>query len=88
MINNSMKKTGKDVPVIEVSDPPTNQEMIAATAQIVGVEATEYAEQMQALQQMGILTDEIISHMSGEMDTPMAAEAVMIVANLYQYMAE
>lgn len=88
MINNSMKKTGKDVPVIEVSDPPTNQEMIAATAQIVGVEATEYAEQMQALQQMGILTDEIISHMSGEMNTPMAAEAVMIVANLYQYMAE
>ncbi len=88
MINNSMKKTGKDVPVIEVSDPSTNQEMIAATAQIVGVEATEYAEQMQALQQMGILTDEIISHMSGEMDTPMAAEAVMIVANLYQYMAE
>ena len=88
MINNSMKKTGKDVPVIEVSDTPTNQEMIAATAQIVGVEATEYAEQMQALQQMGILTDEIISHMSGEMDTPMAAEAVMIVANLYQYMAE
>lgn len=43
---------------------------------------------MQALQQMGILTDEIISHMSGELDTPMAAEAVMIVANLYQYMAE
>lgn len=88
MINNSMKKTGKDVPVIEVSDPPTNQEMIAATAQIVGVEATEYTKQMQALQQMGILTDEVISHMSGELDTPMAAEAVMIVANLYQYMAE
>ena len=88
MINNSMKKTGKDVPVIEVSDPPTNKEMIATAAQIVGVEATEYTKQMQALQQMGILTDEIISHMSGELDTPMAAEAVMIVANLYQYMAE
>ena len=88
MINNSMKKTGKDVTSIEVSDPPTNREMIATAAQIVGVEATEYTKQMQALQQMGILTDEIISHMSGEMDTPMAAEAVMIVANLYQYMAE
>lgn len=88
MINNSMKKTGKDVTSIEVSDPPTNREMIAIAAQIVGVEATEYTKQMQALQQMGILTDEIISHMSGELDTPMAAEAVMIVANLYQYMAE
>ena len=88
MINNSMKKTGKDVTSIEVSDPPTNREMIATAAQIVGVEATEYTKQMQALQQMGILTDEIISHMSGELDTPMAAEAVMIVANLYQYMAE
>ena len=88
MINNSMKKTGKDVTSIEVSDPPTNREMIATAAQILGVEATEYTKQMQALQQMGILTDEIISHMSGELDTPMAAEAVMIVANLYQYMAE
>lgn len=88
MINNSMKKTGKDVTSIEVSDPPTNREMIATAAQIVGVEATEYTKQMQALQQMGILTDEIISHMSGEMDTPMAAEAVMIVANLYNYMMQ
>lgn len=88
MINNSMKKTGKDVTSIEVSDPPTNREMIATAAQIVGVEATEYTKQMQALQQMGILTDEIISHMSGELDTPMAAEAVMIVANLYNYMMQ
>lgn len=86
MINNAMKKTGKDVAVVEVNDPPTNAEMVAAVAKIAGVTATDYAEQMAELQQLGIMTDEIRSHMSSETDTPMAAEAIMLVANLYTYM--
>lgn len=86
MINNAMKKTGKDVAVVEVNDPPTNAEMVAAVAKIAGVTATDYAEQMAELQQLGIMTDEIRSHMISETDTPMAAEAIMLVANLYTYM--
>lgn len=86
MINNAMKKTGKDVAVVEVNDPPTNAEMVAAVAKIAGVTATDYTEQMAELEQLGIMTDEIRSHMSSETDTPMAAEAIMLVANLYTYM--
>ena len=35
-----------------------------------------------------ILTDEILQHMGAENDTPMVAEAVMIIANLYTFMVQ
>ena len=88
LINNSMKKTGKEVPAIEVSDPPTNGEMIAAVARIAGVDAADYAGQMEGLQQLGILTEEIAGHMGAETATPMAAEAIMLVADLYTFMIQ
>lgn len=88
MLNNSMKKTGKDVPTVEFSDPPTNGEMIAAVAQIAGAGGQSYAAQIDQLQQMGILTEEICIHMGTESAVPMAAEAVMITANLYNYMLQ
>ena len=88
MINNSMKKTGKEVPAIEVSDPPTNGEMIAAVARIAGVDAADYAGQMEGLQQLGILTEEIAGRMGAETAAPMAAEAIMLVANLYTFMMQ
>jgi len=40
------------------------------------------------LQEKGILTDVILQHMGAETDTPMVAEAVMIVANLYTFMVQ
>lgn len=88
LINNSMKKTGKEVPAIEVSDPPTNGEMIAAVARIAGVDAADYAGQMEGLQQLGILTEEIAGRMGAETAAPMAAEAIMLVANLYTFMMQ
>ena len=88
LINNSMKKTGKEVPAIEVSDPPTNGEMIAAVARIAGVDAADYAGQMEGLQQLGILTEEIADRMGAENAVPMAAEAIMLVANLYTFMMQ
>lgn len=83
MINNAMKKTGKALPVIEVSDPPTNAELIAAVANIIGVTAQDYNGQLEALEQRGIVDAEIMSHMGEAQEQPMAAEAVMIIANLY-----
>ena len=88
LINNSMKKTGKEVPAIEVSDPPTNGEMIAAVARIAGVDAADYAGRMEGLQQLGILTEEIAGRMGAETAAPMAAEAIMLVANLYTFMMQ
>jgi len=83
MINNAMKKTGKALPVIEVSDPPTNAELIAAVTNIIGVTAQDYNGQLEALEQRGIVDAEIMSHMGEAQEQPMAAEAVMIIANLY-----
>ena len=89
MINNTMNKTGKDVEkVLDVSDPVTNGNMVAVVARVAGITADTYEAQIAALQEKGIITDDILQHMGAEGDTPLAAEAVMIVANLYTYMAE
>lgn len=88
MLNNAMKKTGKDVPVLEVNDPPTNGDLLAAVAKIAGVREQDYAGQLAALKQLGIVTAEIESHLGAENDAPMAAETIMIVANLYTFMVQ
>ncbi len=85
MINNSLKKTGKDFALVEdVTDPVINGNMISVVARLADVDADTYADQLAGLQNKGIMTDEILSHMGEEQETPMAAEAIMIVANLYQ----
>ncbi|MFR6289944.1 MAG: FAD-dependent oxidoreductase [Peptococcaceae bacterium] len=88
MINNAMKKTGKTVPTVEVGDPPTNGEMIAAIAKAAGISASGYTEQLEQLQQLGIMTDEIMEHMGAEQEQPLAAEAIMLTANLYTFIAQ
>lgn len=89
MLNNAMRKTGKEIAqVLDVSDPVTNGNMITVVAHIAGVEAEQYEAQIAALQEKGIVTEEILQHMGAENDTPMAAEAVMIVANLYTFMVQ
>lgn len=86
MINNSLKKTGREFALVEdITDPVTNGNMISVTARLAGVEADTYDAQLAGLQEKGIVTDEILSHMTTEAETPMAAEAIMIVANLYKY---
>ena len=86
MINNSLKKTGKEFSLVtDIPDPVTNASMVKAIAGLAGVQADTYAEQLAGLQEMGIATEEIMSHMGAEQDTPMAAEAIMLTANLYLY---
>lgn len=89
MINNAMSKTGKEIEkVLDVSDPVSNGNMIAVVARVAGIEAETYEAQIAALVEKGILTEEILQHMGAEMEIPMAAEAVMIVANLYTFMIQ
>lgn len=89
MINNAMSKTGKEIEkVLDVSDPVSNGNMIAVVARVASIEAETYEAQIAALVEKGILTEEILQHMGAEMDIPMAAEAVMIVANLYTFMIQ
>ena len=86
MINNSLKKTGREFALVEdITDPVTNGNMIAVAARLADVHADTYEAQLNGLQEKGILTEEILSHLGAETETPLAAEAIMIVANLYQY---
>ena len=86
MINNSLKKTGSDFALAEdITDPVTNGNMIAVAARLADVEADSYTGQLSGLQEKGIVTEEILNHMGTEHEAPMAAEAIMIVANLYNY---
>lgn len=86
MINNSLKKTGREFALVEdITDPVTNGNMIAVAARLADVHAGTYEAQLNGLQEKGILTEEILSHLGAETETPLAAEAIMIVANLYQY---
>jgi hypothetical protein len=86
MINNSLKKTGSDFALVEdITDPVTNGNMIAVAARLADVEADSYTGQLSGLQEKGIVTEEILNHMGTEHEPPMAAEAIMIVANLYNY---
>jgi len=55
-------------------------------AKVAGVSAGDYAGQLAELKQLGIVTDEIESHLGAENSVPMAAESIMIVANLYTFM--
>ena len=59
--------------------------MISVAARLADVNADTYEAQLDGLQETGIVTDEIRNHLGAENETPMAAEAIMIVANLYQY---
>ena len=86
MINNSLKKTGCDFALVEdITDPVTNGNMIAVAARLADVEADSYTGQLSGLQEKGIVTEEILNHMGTEHEPPMAAEAIMILANLYNY---
>ena len=86
MINNSLKKTGSEFALVEdIADPVTNGNMISVAARLADVNADTYEAQLDGLQETGTVTDEIRNHLGAENETPMAAEAIMIVANLYQY---
>ena len=86
LLNNVMGKTGKNIEkVLDVPDPVTNSSMIAVISRVAGLEADTYDAQIAALTEKGIMTDEILQHMGAVNDTPMVAEAAMLVANLYQY---
>ena len=86
MINNSLKKTGREFALVEdITDPVTNGNMIAVAARLADVHAGTYEAQLNGLQEKGIVTEEILNHLGAETETPLAAEAIIIVANLYQY---
>lgn len=91
MINNVLKKAGIEQDYIEVNDNPPNRQIIGTAARAVA--ATEgmkyendYQTYLQALEERGILTEELKPYFTDEEKNPNAAEVVQLMANTYQYL--
>ncbi len=85
MINKAMAKAGLTLDYIEVSDNPTNAEIIATVAKILDSTAVRYADQLADIQAAGIMDEQLAAYFTDSTKQPQAAEVVMLVANLYQY---
>ncbi len=89
LVNNTMAKTGKPIEkVLDVADPMTYDNLIAIVARVANVGGDHYEVRISALQNAGIVTDEILSHLGEANEKPLIGDAVMLVANLYTYHIE
>lgn len=91
MINNVLKKSGITQDYIEVNDNPPCRQIIGTSARAVATAEgmkyeNDYAVYLQALQDRGILTDELLPYFANEDVNPNVAEVVMLQANLYTYL--
>ena len=93
MINNVLKKAGITQDYIEVNDNPPNRQIIGTTARAVAaVDGVKYENDydiyMQALEERGIMTEDLKPYFADGEKNPNAAEVVQLMANLYQYLRQ
>ena len=91
MINNVLKKANITQDYIEVNDNPPNRQIIGTTARAVaamdGVKyENNYQVYLQALEERGILTEQLKPYFAEEEKNPNAAEVIQLMANTYQYL--
>ena len=86
MFNKTLDKAGIEHKYYEVNDNPTCAEIVAAAADATGCQSTNYAEQIAYLSDLGVIDETLKSHFADSAKRPQAAEAVMLTANVYNYM--
>lgn len=91
MINNVLKKAGITQDYIEVNDNPPNRQIIGTTARaIAAAEGVKYENDynvyLQALEERGILTEELKPYFADGEKNPNVAEVVQLMANVYTYL--
>ena len=91
MINNVLKKAGITQDYIEVNDNPPNRQIIGTTARaIAAAEGIKYENDynvyLQALEERGILTEELKPYFADGEKNPNVAEVVQLMANVYTYL--
>lgn len=91
MINNVLKKANITQDYIEVNDNPPNRQIIGTTARAVAaVDGVKYENNyqvyLQALEERGILTEQLKPYFAEEEKNPNAAEVIQLMANTYQYL--
>ena len=91
MVNNVLKKSGVEQDYIEVNDNPPNRQIIGTTARAIaqaeGVKyENDYNVYLQALEQRGILTENLQPYFIDSEKQPDVAEVVQLMANMYVYL--
>ena len=93
MVNNVLKKSGIEEDYIEVNDNPPNRQIIGTTARAIAkTEGMKYANDYQvyiaALEERGILTEELKPYFADGEKNPNVAEVVQLMANVYEYLMQ
>ena len=93
MVNNVLKKAGMEQAYIEVNDNPPNRQIIGTTARaIAAAEGMKYENDyhvyLQALEERGILTENLKPYFADGEAQPEVAEVVQLMANMYMYLQQ
>ena len=91
MVNNVLKKAGIEQAYIEVNDNPPNRQIIGTAARaIASAEGMKYENDykvyLQALEERGILTENLKPYFADGEAQPDVAEVVQLMANMYLYL--
>ena len=65
---------------------PQMGEILKSAAYGLGQKAETPDQARQILQEAGILTEELIPYFAADTKQPQAAEVIMLVANMYEYL--
>jgi hypothetical protein len=87
LINKTLEKAGNPPEkYIEVSEKPTNEEILKSVALGLGRKVNTIEEAEKVLIEKGIFTEELKPYFMDKNKQPQAAEVTMLVANLYKYL--
>ncbi len=91
MVNNVLKKSGIEQDYIEVNDNPPNRQIIGTTTRAIaaaeGVKyENDYQAYLQAMEERGILTEDLKPYFADSEKNPNVAEVVQLMANVYNYL--
>lgn len=92
MVNGVLKKAGVVTDYIEVNDDPPCRQIVGTmareAAKLDGVKyENDYHVYLNALQERGIMTEELLPYFADGEKNPQAAETIMLVANFYRWLA-
>jgi hypothetical protein len=87
MLNNTLRKAGVNLASpVEVNDPPSNKEIILGVVRGLGETTTDINEAKAILAEKGILTEQLKSYFAEDEKQPQAAEVIMLVGNVFDYL--
>ena len=94
ILNGVIRQAGFDIPYVEIDDMPSCSSVATAVRSVIPINKNtmpmlsgeSYQDDLDILRKTGILSGEIEAYFSDPAQIPMAAELVMVLANLYDYL--